>query len=86
MSAGSLTLPQEQVAWQPKFNPWLIAAVVSTAAFMEVLDTSIDRLGATPQSREVSVNREIQSRKSRLRPNVDASHPVMGSTTAFDTR
>jgi MFS transporter, DHA2 family, multidrug resistance protein len=27
--------------WQPKFNPWLIAVVVSMAAFMEVLDTSI---------------------------------------------
>lgn len=28
-------------AWRPKFNPWLIAVVVSMAAFMEVLDTSI---------------------------------------------
>jgi len=27
--------------WRPKFNPWLIAVVVSMAAFMEVLDTSI---------------------------------------------
>jgi DHA2 family multidrug resistance protein len=27
--------------WQPKVNPWIIAAVVSLAAFMEVLDTSI---------------------------------------------
>jgi DHA2 family multidrug resistance protein len=27
--------------WQPRFNPWLIAAVVALAAFMEVLDTSI---------------------------------------------
>ena len=27
--------------WVPKFNPWLIAVVVSMAAFMEVLDTSI---------------------------------------------
>jgi MFS transporter, DHA2 family, multidrug resistance protein len=27
--------------WQPRFNPWLIAVVVSMAAFMEVLDTSI---------------------------------------------
>jgi MFS transporter, DHA2 family, multidrug resistance protein len=27
--------------WRPKFNPWLIAVVVSVAAFMEVLDTSI---------------------------------------------
>ncbi len=29
------------VAWKPKANPWLIAFVVSLAAFMEVLDTSI---------------------------------------------
>ena len=28
-------------AWRPKYNPWLIAVVVSLAAFMEVLDTSI---------------------------------------------
>lgn len=27
--------------WRPKYNPWLIALVVSMAAFMEVLDTSI---------------------------------------------
>src|SRR6202046_4183850 len=27
--------------WRPTFNPWLIAVVVSMAAFMEVLDTSI---------------------------------------------
>src|SRR6202163_3474288 len=27
--------------WQPKVNPWIIAAAVSLAAFMEVLDTSI---------------------------------------------
>jgi MFS transporter, DHA2 family, multidrug resistance protein len=29
------------LAWKPKANPWLIACVVSLAAFMEVLDTSI---------------------------------------------
>ena len=28
-------------AWKPRVNPWLIAFVVSLAAFMEVLDTSI---------------------------------------------
>jgi DHA2 family multidrug resistance protein len=33
------TSPSEP--WRPKFNPWLIAVVVSMAAFMEVLDTSI---------------------------------------------
>src|SRR5690348_9261211 len=38
-SAGSITA--DQVAWQPKVNPWLIGIVVSLAAFMEVLDTSI---------------------------------------------
>jgi DHA2 family multidrug resistance protein len=27
--------------WRPAYNPWLIAVVVSLAAFMEVLDTSI---------------------------------------------
>src|ERR1700739_1811103 len=30
-----------QAVWQPKINPWIIAVVVSLAAFMEVLDTSI---------------------------------------------
>jgi DHA2 family multidrug resistance protein len=30
-----------EAAWRPKANPWLIAVVVSLAAFMEVLDTSI---------------------------------------------
>jgi MFS transporter, DHA2 family, multidrug resistance protein len=39
MSAGSIALGQELE--QPKVNPWLIGVVVSLAAFMEVLDTSI---------------------------------------------
>jgi DHA2 family multidrug resistance protein len=33
--------PNPSSAWTPKANPWLIAFVVSLAAFMEVLDTSI---------------------------------------------
>jgi len=33
--------PTEITPWRPKFNPWLIASVVSLAAFMEFLDTSI---------------------------------------------
>src|SRR5271155_2609226 len=41
MSATALTLPSEQVAWRPKVNPWAIAATVSMAAFVEVLDTSV---------------------------------------------
>ena len=39
MSSAALTLDQD--IWKPKYNPWLIAVVVSLAAFMEVLDTSI---------------------------------------------
>ncbi len=41
MSATAATLTQEDHDWKPKTNPWLIAFVVSLAAFMEVLDTSI---------------------------------------------
>src|ERR1700758_3245973 len=37
---GSVPAPPSE-PWRPSFNPWLIAAVVSLAAFMEVLDTSI---------------------------------------------
>ncbi len=33
--------PVQAAPWKPKVNPWLIACVVSLAAFMEVLDTSI---------------------------------------------
>ena len=39
MTTAALTIDQE--IWRPRFNPWLIAAVVALAAFMEVLDTSI---------------------------------------------
>ena len=41
MSAATLTLPSEQAVWRPKVNPWAIAATVSMAAFIEVLDTSV---------------------------------------------
>src|SRR6202043_1945296 len=41
MSAAPATLTQADHDWKPKTNPWLIAFVVSLAAFMEVLDTSI---------------------------------------------
>lgn len=30
-----------KITWKPRVNPWLIAATVALAAFMEVLDTSI---------------------------------------------
>jgi DHA2 family multidrug resistance protein len=41
MSTGEPTLAADEAGWRPKYNPWLIAAVVSMAAFMEILDTSI---------------------------------------------
>jgi MFS transporter, DHA2 family, multidrug resistance protein len=31
----------DRTEWKPKSNPWLIAATVALATFMEVLDTSI---------------------------------------------
>jgi len=37
----SPTVTPQSAPWAPKFNPWLVAVVVSMAAFMEVLDTSI---------------------------------------------
>jgi DHA2 family multidrug resistance protein len=33
--------PLDSSQWKPRVNPWLIAATVALAAFMEVLDTSI---------------------------------------------
>lgn len=32
---------ESRTSWKPRYNPWLIAVVVSLAAFMEILDTSI---------------------------------------------
>ncbi|MGB6974073.1 MAG: DHA2 family efflux MFS transporter permease subunit [Terracidiphilus sp.] len=44
-SAGTKTIanpnPDAHANWKPRVNPWLIAATVAIAAFMEVLDTSI---------------------------------------------
>ena len=39
MAAAAAAVPM--TAWKPKTNPWVIAATVALAAFMEVLDTSI---------------------------------------------
>ena len=40
-AAATSTIVPSDHDWKPKANPWLIAFVVSLAAFMEVLDTSI---------------------------------------------
>ena len=31
----------DHAAWRPRYNPWLVAFIVTLATFMEVLDTSI---------------------------------------------
>jgi len=41
VATTTLERPIPAAVWTPKANPWLIACVVSLAAFMEVLDTSI---------------------------------------------
>jgi DHA2 family multidrug resistance protein len=43
MAASAAAVPRliAQENWRPRANPWLIAATVAMAAFMEVLDTSI---------------------------------------------
>jgi DHA2 family multidrug resistance protein len=40
-SAPAAQQPVDSSQWKPRVNPWLIAATVALAAFMEVLDTSI---------------------------------------------
>jgi DHA2 family multidrug resistance protein len=41
MAAAAAVNLEEQAQWRPRVNPWIIAATVAMAAFMEVLDTSI---------------------------------------------
>ncbi|MBE7618648.1 DHA2 family efflux MFS transporter permease subunit [Gluconacetobacter entanii] len=40
-AAAAPTDDHADQAWKPKHNPWLIAVVVTVAAFMEILDTTI---------------------------------------------
>ena len=56
--AAASQQPTAPVVWTPSFNPWLIAAAVMLATFMEVLDTSVanvalphiaGNLSATPE-------------------------------------
>src|SRR5271169_659800 len=48
--------------------------------------SSIPRLGAIAQSRELTVKKPRQAMKKRLRPSAPASQPLIGRTIAFDTR
>jgi hypothetical protein len=48
--------------------------------------TSKARFGAAPHMNDDSVNPATDSIRSRLRPNCDASQPVIGRMIAFATR
>lgn len=41
MSEAPASGPAHAESWKPQHNPWLIAVVVTMAAFMEILDTTI---------------------------------------------
>ncbi|HVE58598.1 MAG TPA: DHA2 family efflux MFS transporter permease subunit [Pyrinomonadaceae bacterium] len=49
---------QQQEAWKPSFNPWLIAAAVMLATFMEVLDTSVANVALPHISGNLSASTE----------------------------
>src|SRR5262245_64729570 len=48
--------------------------------------TSDGKFGASPQSTDAAVNPAVDAMSSRLRPSIDANHPVSGRTIAFATR
>ena len=68
------------VAWAigtigPPPSPWRIR-----------IATRNSRLGARPDSNELTVKRVVQIRKSRRRPSTPVSHPVAGITMALAAR
>jgi DHA2 family multidrug resistance protein len=57
--AGAPTSKDDEAAdraWRPKSNPWLIAVVVTLAAFMEILDTTIVNVSLPHIAGTVSVS------------------------------
>jgi len=52
------TQPAPQAVWTPSFNPWLIAASVMLATFMEVLDTSVANVALPHISGNLSATTE----------------------------
>jgi len=53
---SALLTPNEE--WRPKHNPWLIAAAVVSATFMEVLDTSVANVSLPHIAGNLSVTPE----------------------------
>src|SRR4051812_11571213 len=56
--AASSPPPAPQAIWTPSFNPWLIAASVMLATFMEVLDTSVANVALQPIAGNLSATPE----------------------------
>jgi len=52
--------------WKPKSNPWLIAATVALAAFMEVLDNSIVNVALPHIAGDLGASTSIHQSRSRL--------------------
>jgi MFS transporter, DHA2 family, multidrug resistance protein len=54
-----MAVPDHQDAiWKPRFNPWLIALVVTLATFMEVLDTAIANVSLPHIAGSLSASQE----------------------------
>jgi len=53
--SGQATHP-EDATWRPRANPWLVALVVTLAAFMEILDTTIVNVSLPHIAGSVSVS------------------------------
>jgi MFS family permease len=77
------TTANQTTAWQTKVNPWLIAFVVSLAAFMEVLDTSIANVALPHIAGNLGASSDESTKRAycrAIRPetasSLAASHPV----------
>jgi DHA2 family multidrug resistance protein len=55
---GAGSVPMAAATWTPSFNPWLIAASVMLATFMEVLDTSVANVALQPIAGNLSATPE----------------------------
>jgi MFS transporter, DHA2 family, multidrug resistance protein len=47
-----------EVPWKPKHNPWAIAIVVTFAAFMEILDTTVVNVAVPHIAGSLSVSND----------------------------
>ena len=56
--AAVLDQAAARAAWRPKANPWLIAVVVTLAAFMEILDTTIVNVALPHIAGDLSVSND----------------------------